>query len=154
MLKEEFYILQDKEYDNYEDIVYEGNLIGFVVATDLSTDTIQLNIFYILPQYRGKGIFAKTLQTYLKKYRNVILDRPNRFAINSLIENGLAKTVSDTLVETIPQLSFEDYTNNDELVVSNLYDLKKCAIIDKATGRLSPLQDVDVYCYRADYFRD
>ena len=50
MLKEEFYILQDKEYDNYEDIVYEGNLIGFVVATDLSTDTIQLNIFYILPQ--------------------------------------------------------------------------------------------------------
>lgn len=155
MLNDDFFIPQEKTYDIIQLLYSNNHLAGYIASTILEDTTIQINLIYILPNYRGNNLFVEYLKKdYIARYDDVVIDRPNRFTINTLLKNGLAEYISSDVVETSVLLSYTDY-EKDELVVSNQYDLKKCGVVSMDCGvvRLSPLQEVDVHFFHGDYYR-
>lgn len=158
MLNDDFFILQDKRYD----FVYElrdstDSLIGFASGTYIMGGYgVLLELFYLLPQYRGKHYFKSFLTFCINQYISVVLDRPNHYSILSLIKNGFAEIIDDWLVNCSLPLSFEEYDTVDGDVrrYSDYYDLRLSAIIDPVHKTISPLQDVDIDCFNAISGRD
>lgn len=146
MLFEDFFILQDKWYDVLIKIIYDKELAGFIVGNYNNNDMLVLELGYLLPTYRDKGIFIKVLLMFEE---NICLYMPNRFMINSLIMNGCAEKINDKIVKSKFLLSFHD--DNDDLVCSYYYHLQKCGVIKDRL--ISPLQIVDIECFKADFYR-
>lgn len=153
MLNDDFYILQDKTYDMIQLLYSKEILVGYIASSIINPNSVQINLVYIIREFRGNNIFVDYLvRDYIGVYDEVIIDMPNRFTINALVKNGLACYVSDDVVETNVLLSYTDECG--ELVVSNKYNIVKCGVVDtnNSTG-LSPLQDIDVRFFHADCFR-
>ena len=157
MLYDYFFIIQDKVYDIFQPIFSDDLMVGFLSA-NYYNDKVIIELAYILPQYRGQGLFCKYLKV-LDEYFNdkeLWLDLPNRFAIQSLLDNGLAFKIGNRFVVSDYFLSFN---HGDEKVASKLYDLKYCCIVNIRRECVSPLLDVDAYRFDAcrdlpyDYYR-
>lgn len=129
--------------ETYEDIKHLPNFVYFI------------DLFYLLPDYRDKGIFCTHLKRMSDIYGmyNIILHLPNKFVINSLLENGLAREMRFNVVASKLWLGFND-EETDELIISHYYDLDYCAIIGFDEERtkvfkLSPILTVDDECFNA-----
>ncbi len=176
MMEEEFYFLQDKCYDFIKPIEFienSENFMGFVAGDFLETKktiepmitketykdikhlpnyTYFIDLFYLLPEYRDKGIFCKHLKRMIDIYGlyNIILHLPNKFVIYSLLKNGLARRMNHNIVVSKLWLSFED-EETDEIIFSHYYDLYYCAVMDfSEKRRMSPVLDVDNECFNAN----
>lgn len=126
--------------ETYEDIKHLPNYAYFI------------DLFYLLPEYRDKGVFCNHLKRMCGIYGkyNIILHLPNRFVINSLLENGFARRINDNVVSSQIWLGFTD-EETDELIISHIYDLDYCAIV--SVGRevkMSPVLTVDDECFNAN----
>lgn len=153
MLFDEFYILQNSKYDFVKEIRYMDIVVGFI-ALDYYDDSLIMKLCYILPDYRGKGLFVEELSVIKDCLHNDIwLNLPNRFVIESLICNGFAEFVNDFLVKSSFPLSFVHPLFDSIRCVSFFYDLRVCAVVDFDYCLVSPLLDVDVFCFNADYYR-
>ena len=146
MLSEDFYIPQDKWYGVLIKIMCSNQCVGYIVGNYDLNDVLILEIGYLLPQYRDKGIFIEVL---LKLDEKICLYMPNRFLINSLLVNGCAEVIGDEIIKSKFLLSFVD--ENDNLVYSYYYDLQRCGVV--LGDFISPLQQVDVDCFKADVYR-
>lgn len=154
MLKDEFYIIQDKVYDIVKEIVYEGEVVGFTTL-NFYKDVLIMELCYILPEYRNKGLFCNEI-SQLKEYFEYIiwLDLPNRFAINSLVDNGLACMVNEFIVKSGIPLSFRHPLEGDVRLSTCYYDLRICGSVYLKNYLVSPLLDVDVVFFNAGNVRD
>lgn len=155
MLCDDFFILQDRVYDFVHEVRDSTDeLIGFGCGSRvLGGSSVLLELFYLLPSFRGKFYFRDFIEYYMGECISVSLDRPNQYSILSLIDNGLAKNMGDGLVYAFPLLSFEDY-DNGERRWSHYYDLRLSAVVDFSHKSISPLQEVDIQCFNADTGRD
>lgn len=154
MLKDEFYIIQDRRYDIIKEICYNGNVIGYT-ALNFYGQYLIMELCYILPKYRNMGLFCKELIT-LKEWvhENIALNLPNRFAIESLINNGLAVKKNDYIVKSEMPLSFRHPIKEDIRLFTYYYDLRICGCVHLNNYFISPLLDVDIYCFNGDTARD
>ena len=155
MLCDDFFILQDRVYDFVHEVRDSTDeLIGFGCGSRvLGGCGVLLELFYLLPLYRGKFYFRDFIQYYMSECICVSLDRPNQYSVLSLLDNGLAKNMGDGLVYAFPLLSFEDY-DSCERRYSHYYDLRLSAIVDFSHQCISPLQEVDIQCFNASTGRD
>ena len=144
MLIDEFYILQDKEYDIVYLITYYGKVVGFL-ASNFNEDgeILFCEICYIQKDYRSLGLFCHALGVMDSLFDvNIILDIPNSFTVKSLIFNNYAFMLNDYLI--LSKYHFSYYNRVLEKVCfSRLYDLRNCGIIDLENKIMSPLMDVD-----------
>ena len=151
MLYDEFYFMQDKVYDLFVEIECGGKIVGFLVANFFDEDILIIELAYILPEYRDKGLFTGTILDLEEDYE-LYLDLPNRFLINSLLENGKAELVGEGLVKSSYLLSFRNPFNNDERLCSYYYDLRISGVV--CDNVVSPLLNVDIECFNADVERE
>lgn len=154
MLFDEFYIIQDREYDFVKEIVCEEKVVGFS-ALNYYNDSLIMELCYILPSYRNKGLFANEINILKEEFcEELWLDLPNRFAIESLIYNGLAVKINDFIVKSEVLLSFRHPIFDNVRLSTDIYDLRVCGSVDLNFYYLSPLLDVDIFCFDADKGRD
>ena len=154
MLLDGFFIVQDKTYDFVKEIVCEDEIVGFT-ALNFYEDSLIMELCYILPDFRGKGLFVDELNIIKKEFdRELWLDLPNRFAIESLIDNGLACKINEVVVKTSVFLTFHHPLIEGRRLSTCFYDLRICACVDLNNYFLSPLLDVDIFCFDADKRRD
>ena len=62
-IKEENFILKSEECNLFKELVYENKVVGFC-SYDFSREfmTAALNNIYVLPEFRGKGLFIQELE--------------------------------------------------------------------------------------------
>ena len=141
MILDGFYILQDKVYDVLYDITYYGSVVGYICGC-FTDDGLVCELCYIISEFRGYGLFAKSLMVLDSLFGvDIILELPNGFAIDSLLSNNLAIKIDDGLVVSYFQMSF--LKQNGVRVMSRLYDTRNCGIIHLHEEIMSPLQDID-----------
>ena len=153
MLCDEFYIMQDKEYDIFYEITYYEWVVGFVCG-NFYEDVLVCELCYILPDFRGLSLFSNALNILNSLFDvDIWLDLPNGFAIDSLIFNNLAFKLTDNIVISNFFLSF---TNNDGVkIASRIYDYKNCGIVHLHEKIMSPLLDVDaINCPEREIIND
>lgn len=148
MLCDEFYIMQDKWYGVLIKIMDNQKLIGFLAGNYNDNELLILELVYILPLYRGKGIFIETISNLNEDFS---IFMPNKFLIMSLLKKGYAQKVNENIVKCDFKLCFRN--EKGVCVFSNYYHLKKCGIISD-DGVLSPLQYVDIKNFSADMYRE
>lgn len=152
MINEEFYFMQDKIYDLFIKIKIKEKMVGFIVCNYHADKVLILELGYILPEYRNKGLFIETISVLETDY-TLWLDLPNRFLINSLLANGKARVITgDYLVKSDYLLSFRNPANFDERLSSYYYDLRISGVV--SGEYVSPLMSVDVVCFNADVERE
>ena len=149
MLNEDFYFMQGKVYDCFIKIMEQDELVGFIVGNCYNNELIVLELGYILPLYRDKGLFIKTLYE-LEELVELSLHLPNRFVIKSLLDNGKARLINKGLVKSDYLLSFRNPLN-DEILFSYYYDLRVSGVV--CDNMVSPLMSVDIDCFNADIER-
>jgi hypothetical protein len=136
--------------------------------------TSALNNIYVLPEFRGNGIFLNELKRTMVEHNKPSIMEPTRLVVELLIEYGFACRITDSLVASaiefvIPGnhvLSNADY--DDEELATHFYDLSICGcihVLDLANGHVAysaPLNyDIIHYdCFEnrkaigEDYFHD
>ncbi len=144
MLDEDFFIVQDKWYDVVTKIIYSNRLIGYVAGNYCNNGLLVLELGYLLSEYRDKGIFVKVLSRFKGK---IALHLPNRFLINSLVDNGYAEIVTRNLIKSKFLLSF---VHDNKLICTYYYDYNRCGVV--YGDLISPLMRVDRDCFNG--YRD
>ena len=133
---EEGFILKYDKCNLFKELIYENKVVGFC-SYDHSREfiTAALNNIYILPEFRGKGIFLRELQKTMLEHNKPSIMEPTRLVVEILIKYGFASKINDDIVASaiefvIPGnhvLSNFDY-GNDELS-THYYDLSICSCI-------------------------
>ena len=121
----------------FKELVYDTKVVGFC-SYDYSRQfmTSALNNIYVLPEFRGNGLFLEELTKTMKEHNKPSIVEPTRLVVELLVKYGFAKRITDSIVACsfefiIPGeqvLSNVDYDSSEELA-THFYDLKICASI-------------------------
>ncbi len=149
---EDYYISDDETCFFFKEIVYDNEVVGFSAYRSSSIDeqSLVMQHIYILPEFRGNSLLEEELDEATMLFdSNIIIQSPNRYVIESLINHKLARVFDDRIVISrmafmIPMLSqdevdkgcyLEDYDiekTNGLSKVSLIYDLDLCAVVGLA----------------------
>ena len=135
-IKKEGFTLKYDECNLFKELVFEKKVVGFC-SYDFSREfiTAALNNIYVLPQYRGNGLFLSEILKTMEEHNKPSIMEPTRLVVELLIKYGFAERVSDNIVASalefivpgVHVLSNTDY-GNDELS-THFYDLSMCSSI-------------------------
>lgn len=149
---EDYYISDDETCFFFKEIVFDKEVVGFATYRSSSIDeqSLVMQHIYILPEFRGNSLLEEELdEATLLFDSNIIIQSPNRYVIESLINHKLARVFDDRIVISrmafmIPMLTqdevdkggyLEDYDiskTNGLSKVSLIYDLDLCAVVGLA----------------------
>lgn len=134
---EENFLLKSNECSLFKELVFDDKVVGFC-SYDFSREfiTAALNNIYVLPEYRGNGLFKKELEKTLTEHNKPSIIEPTHLVVDLLIKYGYAKKINDEIVASclefiIPGnhvLSNGEYDTSEELS-THFYDLNISASI-------------------------
>ena len=133
---EEGFILKYGKCNLFKELIFENKVVGFC-SYDHSREfiTAALNNIYILPEFRGKGIFLKELEKTMLEHNKPSIMEPTRLVVEILIKYGFASKISDNIVASASEfvvpgnhvLSNQEY--GDDELSTHYYDLSICSCI-------------------------
>ena len=136
-IKKEEFILKSHECNLFKELVFDEKVVGFC-SYDYSREfiTAALNNIYVLPEFRGNGLFLEELKKTMEEHNKPSIVEPTRLLVELLIRYGFAKTIDDGIVASaiefiIPGnhvLSNCEYESSQELS-THFYDLNTCRSI-------------------------
>lgn len=120
----------------FKELTFDGKVVGFC-SYDFSREflTVALNNIYVMPQFRGNGIFLKELESTMIQHNKPSIMEPTRLVVELLISYGFASRINEDIVASsiefiVPGsnvLSNGDYANEE--LSTHFYDLKMCSCI-------------------------
>lgn len=133
-IEREDFILKYPECNLFKELIFERQVVGFCTY-DFSREfmTAALSNIYILPQFRGNGIFLGELENTMKDYCKPSIMEPTRLVVERLIDYGFARKINDNIVVSAIEfivpgshvLSNCPYGNEE--LSTHFYDLEMCA---------------------------
>ena len=136
-IKKEEFILKQPQCNLFKELVFEEKVVGFC-SYDFSREflTAALNNIYVLPEFRGNGLFLEELARTMADHNKPSIVEPTRLVVELLIGYGFAKQINENIVASaiefiIPGnhvLSNSDYQSSEELS-THFYDLDTCSSI-------------------------
>lgn len=135
-ISDEGIILKGLECNLFKEIVLDSKVVGFC-SYDFSSEfiTAALNNIYVLPEFRGNGLFLAELQKTMIEYNKPSIIEPTRLVVELLVKYGFASKISDTLVASSLEFivpgnhvqSNSDYQKEE--LSTHFYDLNICSSI-------------------------
>lgn len=135
-ISDEGIILKGLECNLFKEIVFDSKVVGFC-SYDFSSEfiTAALNNIYVLPEFRGNGLFLAELQKTMIEYNKPSIIEPTRLVVELLVKYGFASKISDTLVASSLEFivpgnhvqSNSDYQKEE--LSTHFYDLNICSSI-------------------------
>ena len=125
----------------FKEIVFKKKVVGFYAYTIInSVSNPSLVASYILPEYRGKGLFFDEINKAFEEGKEISIYQPPRFVIELLIKYGFAKEISENLVISmikidIPSNTISKIYGSDKLIyedyvyTSTIYDMNLCGFL-------------------------
>lgn len=135
-IEKEGFILKYDRCSLFKELVFDGKVVGFC-SYDFSRQfiTAALNNIYVLPEFRGNGIFLNELKMTMAEHSKPSIMEPTRLVVELLIEYGFARRISDSLVASaiefvIPGEHVLSNTDFDDGELStHFYDLDICGSV-------------------------
>ena len=135
-IQNEGIILKYDECNLFKELVFDRKVVGFC-SYDYSREflTAALSNIYVLPEFRGNGIFISELLKTMEEHNKPSIMEPTRLIVELLIRHGLARKLNDSIVASsiefvIPGnhvLSNADCFNEE--LSTHFYDLSICSSI-------------------------
>ena len=136
-IKNENFILKSETCSLFKELVFDYKVVGFC-SYDFSREfmTAALNNIYILPEFRGNGLFKEELEKTMNEHNKPSIMEPTRFLIELLIKYGYARKINDNIVASAIELIVpgehviaNKEIKNEEELSTHFYDLNICAPI-------------------------
>lgn len=157
--KENYYIAENDSCFFYKDIVYDNEVVGFATykTTQINEDSLVMQYFYVLPEYRDKGLFVEELDDSSTLFEsNIIIEYPTRDMMDYLVKSKLARVFGDrflisriqfiapmfSLDETTSGVLREDFDTTGYKCFSKMslvYDMKLCAVVGLASDDIDSM---------------
>lgn len=117
-IQNEKYIIQYEDFTTFHEITNQNKVIGYYTTEKNSEKNVYaIEEIYILPEFRGNGIFKELLTFYMNIANlHVALKNPNKKLIDSLINNELAFKIDSNII-----ISFVRFYVNIEEIYDNKY---------------------------------
>jgi GNAT superfamily N-acetyltransferase len=141
-IESEGFILKYDTCNLFKELICDRKVVGFC-SYDHSREflTAALNNIYILPEFRGNGIFKRELERTMVEYSKPSIMEPTRLVVEILIKYGFAKRFTESIVASAIEfivpgkhvLSNEDYGNEE--LSTHFYDLSICSSIHVLNAR-------------------
>ena len=98
-IKKEGFILKSHECNLFKELVFDEKVVGFC-SYDFSREflTAALNNIYVLPEFRGNGLFLSELLKTMEEHNKPSIVEPTRLVVELLIGYGFAKRINDDIV--------------------------------------------------------
>ena len=134
-IKKENFILKSEKCNLFKEIVFNNKVVGFC-SYDFSREfmTAALNNIYILPKFRGNGLFKEELEKTMIEHNKPSIIEPTRFIIELLIKYQYAKKINNNIIASAIELIVPGehvITNkeikNEEELSTHFYDINICA---------------------------
>ncbi|MBP3791634.1 MAG: GNAT family N-acetyltransferase [Methanobrevibacter sp.] len=135
-IKKEEFILKYHECNLFKELVFDNKVVGFCTY-DFSREfiTAALNNIYVLPEYRGNGLFLSEILKTMEEHNKPSIMEPTRLVVELLIKYGFASKINDDIVASALEfvvpgdhvLSNTDYDNEE--LSTHFYDLSVCSSI-------------------------
>lgn len=135
-INDEGFILKYGQCNLFKELICDKKVVGFC-SYDHSREfmTAALSNIYILPEFRGNGIFLKELEKTMAEHNKPSIMEPTRLIVEILIKYGFAKKINENIVASaiefvIPPdhvITNSDYENEE--LSTHFYDLDMCASI-------------------------
>ena len=170
-------IIDSNKYGFLKEVLYENNVVGFAIYNRKGIEEhkefpnlITLDLIYILPEFRGKGVMYDEIKDIMSLHPNwaFSIDCPNYHIIKSLIKNSYAVKLNEDIV-FLGDTPISAQINGDTYLYP-LYDLRiKCGVNlaipsltspcdrDIIDGFLAPMHHVllfEQYDSPLDYFKE
>lgn len=158
-IEDEQIILKGRQCNLFKELVFDSKVVGFC-SYDFSAEfiTAALNNIYVLPEFRGNGLFLEELQKTMVEYNKPSIVEPTRLVVELLMEYGFAKKISGSIVASslefiIPGANvLSNGCYEAEELSTHFYDLDMCASIhvldiDSATVAYSSPLNYDIVGY-------
>ncbi len=158
-IKENNYELKVNHCTYFKEIVFKKKVVGFFAYTITNSVTnLSLVACYILPEFRGRGLFFDEINNILEEGKEISLYHPPSFIMKLLIKYGFAKKISEKIIVSsiridIPSNSISNIygteeKHNDSIFSSNIYDCQLCGFL------VIPKEDNEIIyltkCYQDD----
>ena len=158
---ENFYIVENDTCFFFKEILYDNEVVGFATykTTQINKDVLVMQYFYVLPEYRDKGLLEEEIdESALLFESSIIIEYPTCDMVKDLTKHKLARIFEDRFV--ISRIPFyvqmfslenvqkgivrEEYELEDTkgyLKMSHLYDLDLCAVVGLASENVENMYD-------------
>lgn len=130
-------ILKAGECNMFKELVFEHKVVGFATY-DFSRQfiTAALNNIYVLPDFRGNGLFYEEMINTMREHSKPSIMEPTRLVVELLIRYGFAEKITSSIVASsiefiVPGdhvISNGPYNPSEELS-THFFDLNLCACI-------------------------
>ena len=146
-IKKEGYNLEFQNYDIFEEIYFENQVVGFVTLENIipSHNHFWIMEAYIIPEYRGNNLFFKFLSNFVVQDNFEFYPRrPTRAFINVLLKNDYAFKLTSNFVVSyfkfMIDVGSDIYKNQKikrfykkpsllKLYKANLFDMDLCSVM-------------------------
>ncbi|SDA65734.1 hypothetical protein [Methanobrevibacter millerae] len=136
-MKKENFILKNEKCNLFKEMVFDCKVVGFC-SYDFSREfmTAALNNIYILPEFRGNGLFLEELRKTMSEHNKPSIMEPTRFVVELLIKYGYAEMINENIVASAIEfvvpgehvIANREIETEEELS-THFYDLNICASI-------------------------
>lgn len=134
-IENEGFIIKAPTCSLFKELLFENQVVGFC-SYDFSREflTAALNNIYVLPEFRGNGLFLSELKKTMSEHNKPSIVEPTRLVVELLVKYGFAYKLSENIVASaiefvIPGehvMSNIDYGAEEELS-THYYDLETCS---------------------------
>lgn len=134
-MQEESYHIRTNHCTFFKEIVFKKKVVGFCAYTiPNKISNLSLAAGYILPNFRGKGLFFDEINRVFESGDTFSIYEPSKTIVEILLKYGFAKKISDNLIVSaisfdIPSQSICQIHNAEKLLytdyfyTTNIYDL-------------------------------
>lgn len=159
-MKENNYHLTVNHCTYFNEILFKKQVVGFSAYTIINSVTnLSLVACYILPEFRGHGLFFDEINKVFEEGNQISIYHPPRFIIELLIKYGFAKKLDSNLVISsinmdIPSNSISNMFGTDKLLYedyfysSNIYDMNYCGFL------MMPNEDMNIIYLTKAHWED
>ena len=97
-IQREGFILKYNQCNLFKELVLDGNVVGFC-SYDYSREfiTSALNNIYVLPEFRGNGLFLNELKRTMVENNKPSIMEPTRLVVELLLRYGFAERSSQPI---------------------------------------------------------
>ena len=170
-MEREKFLLKYDECNLFKELVFENQVVGFC-SYDFSREfiTAALNNIYILPDFRGNGIFLDELKKTMNEHNKPSIMEPTRLIVELLVDYGFAVKINDDIVASAiefvipPSHVLSNCDALNEELSTHFYDLSICRSVhildlNKAHIAYSSPLNYDIIHYQSgdvseEYFKN
>lgn len=159
--KDNYFIAENDSCFFFKDIVYDNEVVGFATykTTQIDDNSLVMQYFYVLPEYRDKGLLVEELDDSSTLFEsNVMIEYPTRDMMDVLVKHRLARVFNDRFLVSRIQFMAPMFSLDDALrgvvreefdttdykcynKMSLLYDLELCAVVGLAAENIENIYD-------------